>query len=139
MIRVTRSLTIPDSELRVSFSPSGGPGGQHANRSATRVTLEWNVATSEALGPRQKARVQRALASRLDASGVLRITSDARRSQLRNREDAEARLAALVQRALTPRKKRIPTQATAAARERRLAAKRRRAETKKLRADPSRD
>ncbi|HEV3472913.1 MAG TPA: alternative ribosome rescue aminoacyl-tRNA hydrolase ArfB [Actinomycetota bacterium] len=138
-LQVTRSLTIPDRELKVSFSPSGGPGGQHANRSSTRVTLEWNVAESSALGPRQKARLLRVLDHRLDSNGTLRVTSDARRSQLRNRVDAEERLARLVARALTPPKDRVATQPTVASRRKRVESKRRRGQIKRLRTRPTDD
>lgn len=138
-LQVTRSLTIPDRELKVSFSPSGGPGGQHANKASTRVTLEWNVAASDALGPRQRARLLRVLDHRLDANGTLRVTSDARRSQLRNRVDAEQRLARLVARALTPPKDRIATQPTISSRRKRVESKRRRGQIKRMRSRPEDD
>lgn len=138
-LQVTRSLTIPDRELKVSFSPSGGPGGQHANKASTRVTLEWNVADSDVLGPRQRARLLRVLGHRLDADGTLRVTSDARRSQLRNRVDAEQRLARLVARALTPPKDRIATQPTSASQRKRIESKRRRGQIKRLRSRPDDD
>lgn len=138
-LQVTRSVTIPDRELKVSFSPSGGPGGQHANRSSTRVTLEWNVAGSGVLGPRQRARLLRVLGHRLDGDGTLRVTSDARRSQLRNRADAEQRLARLVARALTPPKDRIATQPTFTSQRKRVESKRRRGQIKRLRSRPEDD
>ncbi|MDQ3963994.1 MAG: aminoacyl-tRNA hydrolase [Actinomycetota bacterium] len=138
-LQVTRSLTIPDRELKVSFSPSGGPGGQHANRSSTRVTLEWNVASSSALGPRQRARLLRVLGHRLGADGTLRVVSDARRSQLRNRADAEQRMALLVARALTPPKDRIATQPTVTSQRKRVESKRRRGQIKRLRTRPEDD
>ena len=130
---VNRSLTIPADELQLSFTTSGGPGGQHANRSSTRVVVAWNVATSQALGPRQRARIRQRLKNRIDSAGTLRVASDAHRSQLRNREEARERLAALVAEALRPERKRIRTEPTLAARERRLREKRRRSETKRLR------
>ncbi len=138
-LQVTRSLTIPDRELKVSFSPSGGPGGQHANRSSTRVTLEWNVASSGALGPRQRARLLRVLGHRLDTDGTLRVVSDSRRSQLRNRVEAEQRMALLIARALTPPKDRISTQPTATSQRKRVESKRRRGQIKRLRTRPEDD
>jgi ribosome-associated protein len=129
-IRVNRSLVIPNDELEISFSPSGGPGGQHANKAATRVELVWNVESSRVLGPRQRQRILRKLASRIDGSGSLHVQSDRRRSQLRNREDAEARLAGLVAGALRPVKRRIATRPSAAANEARLAGKKRRSQKK---------
>ncbi len=132
-VKVGRALTIPSSEIQLTFSPSGGPGGQHANKVATRVELTWNVDASAVLGPRQRARLKRKLARRIDAGGTLRLASDRFRSQLRNREDALQRLAFLVAEALKPEKKRVPTAPTAAARERRLREKKRRSETKRAR------
>lgn len=136
-VRVSRSVTIPASELSFRFTPSGGPGGQHANRSATRVELAWNVEGTSALGPRQKARVRLALGRRIDAEGNLRLVSDARRSQARNRAEVVERLARLVAGALEVPKRRRPTKPSAGARERRMRAKRRRGEVKRLRRAPS--
>jgi ribosome-associated protein len=132
-VRVNRHLTIPESELELRFSPSGGPGGQHANRSSTRAEVSWNVEESSSLGPRQRQRLREKLRHRIDSSGVLRVASDAHRSQLRNREDATARLARLVAEALKPRVRRIPTAPSQAAKERRLEAKRRQSRKKKER------
>jgi len=132
-VRVNRSLTIPDDELTLTFVPSGGPGGQHANKSATRAELTWNVNTSRVLGPQQRARLANRLANRFDSTGTLRLTSDRYRSQLRNRFDAEERLARLVADALRPEKPRIGTKPTRASTERRLEQKRRRSATKRAR------
>jgi ribosome-associated protein len=132
-IRVNRSLVIPDDELELAFSASGGPGGQHANRSATRVELIWNVESSRVLGPRQRERILRELAGRIDSSGSLRVQSGRRRSQLRNREDAEARLADIVADALRPPKRRIPTKRSTSANEARLAGKKHRSQKKAAR------
>ncbi len=129
-VRVNRSVTIPLDEIRFSFSTSGGPGGQHANRSATRVTLVWDVEESSALGPRQRQRVKEALRSRIDSAGRLRLTSDRYRSQMRNRQDALDRLAGLVADALRPRLTRRATTPTRAAKERRLREKRHRGQIK---------
>ncbi|MFN2490761.1 MAG: alternative ribosome rescue aminoacyl-tRNA hydrolase ArfB [Actinomycetota bacterium] len=138
-VRVNRTLTIPDDEIHVRFSPSGGPGGQHANKAATRVDLTWNVASSRALGPRQRLRVMHHLRRRLDASGTLRLTSATHRSQLRNREEVERRLATLVADALRPVKRRTATEPTHASRERRMHAKKRRADVKRMRRAPEVD
>lgn len=134
-IRVNRSLVIPNDELTLTFEPSGGPGGQHANKAATRAVLVWDVAGSHALGPRQRERVESRLSSRL-RGGVLRLSSDRYRSQLRNREEVERRLAELVADALRPEKRRVATKPTRAAQEKRLESKRRRAETKRARRSP---
>jgi ribosome-associated protein len=132
-IRVNRALVIPDDELRVTFSTSGGPGGQHANKAATRVEIVWNVDRSRVLGPRQRDRIQRNLASRIDSSGALRVHSDRRRSQLRNREDAEERLGQLIARALRPKKARLTTKPSASANQARLDRKRRLSQKKAAR------
>ena len=132
-IKVGRSLTIPDDEIRFSFSPSSGPGGQHANKVATRVTLEWNVDASRALGPRQRARIKAALRNRIDSAGVLRLSSDRYRSQIRNRDDVVERFRRLIEDALRPRKALVPTKPTKRSVERRLQQKRRRSEVKKAR------
>jgi ribosome-associated protein len=132
-LRINRSVTIPAEELDWRFTASGGPGGQHANRSATRAEVTWNVRTSRALGPRQRERLIFRLGSRLNADGTLRVVSDRRRSQLRNREAALTRLAEIVRGALEPEARRIQTQPTEASRRRRLEAKRRRAGLKRLR------
>lgn len=138
-MRVSRGLTIPNDELHFTFLPSGGPGGQHANRSSTKVVLEWNVAGSRALGPRQKQRVQAALRSRIDSAGILRLSSDRQRSQLRNREDVTRRLAEMVGRALLPVKHRTATKPTTSSRNRRMDEKRQRGQIKKARRRPRAD
>ena len=135
-VRINRSVTIPGDEVELTFSPSGGPGGQHANKASTRAELAWNVATSRALGPRQRERIRGALRTRIDSSGTLRLTSDTYRSQLRNREDVIERLQREVAAALKPIKKRRPTAPTRASKERRLEQKKRRSETKRLRRGP---
>lgn len=135
-LRINRSLVIPGDELKLSFSTSGGPGGQHANKASTRVEVTWNVASSRALGPRQREKILSALRTRIDSTGTLRLTSDRYRSQLRNREDALNRLAQLVAEALRPARTRRATAPTESSKQRRLAEKKRRAETKRRRRPP---
>ena len=134
-LRVDRSLTIPGSELRERFTTSGGPGGQHANRSSTRVELEWNVDDSSQLTERQRSRIKRGLRARINSSGTLRLASDRHRSQWRNRADVRDRLTKLVAQALQPPRPRVATRSTPGANERRLRAKKRRGEIKRLRQD----
>lgn len=138
-VRVSRSVVIPLSELDIRFSPSGGAGGQHANRSSTRVELVWNAEESSVLGPLQKARVLERLGHRLDNAGNLRLVSDERRSQLMNRQAALERLAALVSDALIPPKPRKETKPSRSAKEKRIQSKRRRSEIKKGRQKPDYD
>ena len=123
-LRVSPSLTIPLAELRLRFGPSGGPGGQHANKAATRVEVRFDVAGSPSLGPRQRARLLERLGP------VVVVAADGERSQARNRQDAQERLAARLRAALAVRPPRRPTRPSVAARERRLADKRRQAERK---------
>jgi ribosome-associated protein len=129
-IRVTRTVTLPVSEIELRFSRSSGPGGQHAQKTETRVEAIFDVDASSALGPAQKARVLR------KAGPVLRAVAQDERSQSRNRELAVERLVEALREALRVPRRRRPTKPTAAARERRLQQKRRRGETKKLRRRP---
>lgn len=135
---VDHRLTIPGVELHESFSTSGGPGGQHANRSATRVTLAWAV-TSSAIDPAVRFRLVKALDARLE-SGELRVTVDESRSQWRNRQLARQRMVQVVREALKPpARKRVATRPSRARRQARLDEKRRRSETKRLRGRPAGD
>jgi ribosome-associated protein len=132
-LRVTRSILIPERELRWRFSHASGPGGQSVNTADSRVELRFDVAASSALGPVQRRRALEGLAGRL-VDGVLSVTAQEERSQLRNREIARERLASLLAQAVAPPPpRRRPTRPSRAAVERRLADKRRRAETKRLR------
>ena len=129
-IRVTRTVAIPLAEIRLRTSRSSGPGGQHAQKSETRVEAVFDVLASSALGERQKARVV------ARAGPVLRAVAQDERSQARNRELAVERLVAALREALRVERARVPTKPSAAARERRLAEKRRRGETKQQRRPP---
>ena len=114
---------IPESELVVRASRSSGAGGQHVNKTSSRIEISWNIRDSKALSEEQRAILSERLASRLSTDGSIRVVSSETRSQLRNRERAEARLAEIVRRALTPRKKRKPTRRPRSADEARLASK----------------
>ena len=132
-IKINRSLVIPGAELELRFSPSGGPGGQHANKAATRAELTWNLTESQVLGPRQRQRLHAALRHRIDSSGNLRLTSDRNRSQMQNRNDVIQRFATLVRDALRPAKPRVKTKPSRASKEKRLQQKKKRSETKQNR------
>jgi len=133
---VTSSVTIPASELSWRFTTSGGPGGQHANRAATRAILRFEVATSGAFEEQERDRVLQALADQF-AGGVVTIAVDESRSQWRNRQIARRRLVDLLRAALRPESPaRRPTRPTAGSRRRRVDAKRRRSAKKKLRRPP---
>jgi ribosome-associated protein len=132
-LRVSRSIVIPEGELRWRFSRSSGPGGQSVNTADSRVELTFDVTTTTALGPVQRARALERLAGRL-VDGALTITASEERSQLRNREAARDRLRSILAEAVAPPPPaRRPTRPTRAAVERRLQDKRRRAQTKRLR------
>ncbi len=122
-LQVKERITIPGWELWFTASRSGGPGGQHANKTNSRVTLHWRVESTTALTAAQRARVMARLATRIDDEGVLQISAEDERSQHRNRELARERLAALVRDALHVATRRRPTQPTRGSRERRLQAK----------------
>src|SRR3982750_503030 len=106
LLAVNESVSIPRSELDVRVSRSSGAGGQHVNKTSSRVEIFWNILTSPALTEEQRSRLQSKLASRLTGEGSIRVVASDMRSQLRNRELAEERLADIVRRALiVPRKR----------------------------------
>ena len=138
-VRINQRLVIPASELQFRATRSGGPGGQHANTSATRVELTWNPRTSPSLSDRRRDLILSRLANRIDADGTLRLVSDTHRSQHQNRKDVVERFADLLADALRPRKTRRKTRPTRASKERRIKAKKQRGEKKKLRGRVRRD
>src|SRR5918996_3946613 len=119
-LRVSRSVVVPEKELRWRFSRSSGPGGQSVNTADSRVQLSLDLMTTTALGPVQRARALERLADRL-ADGVLTITAQEERSQLRNREAAEERMRHVRAEAIAPPPRaRRPTRPTRRAVERRI-------------------
>lgn len=135
-VRLRDGTEIPEDELSESFARSGGPGGQHVNTSSTKAELRFDVDASAALSDEQKQRVRDRLAARLTDDGVLILTASEHRSQTRNREAVRARLAHLLDEALTPRRRRLPTRKPRRANERRLEEKKRRGERKRWRRPP---
>lgn len=133
LLTINGHLAIPLSELRFRYARSGGPGGQHVQRTETKVELLFDVARSPSLSEEQRQILLARLASRIDSEGVLHLTSQAGRSQAENRAEVIGRFQRLVAAALQPRKLRRPTKPSAAARERRLAHKRRRSQIKHMR------
>lgn len=132
MLQVTRSCVIPLSELEWRFTASGGPGGQHANRSNTRVEVRFDVAASPSLLEVHRQR----MLERLGPS--VRVVADDERSQLRNRELALGRLRARLAEALRVERTRRPTAPTRGSQQRRLESKRRRGDVKRTRRPPER-
>ena len=129
----------PEDELQERFILSGGPGGQHANRSETGVQLRFDVPASSVLPDSVKKRLLALAGTRADSDGVITIEAKTHRSQHRNREEARDRLAELIRRAYEKPKKRIRTKPTRAAKKRRLKQKRHRGNIKQRRGKPSLD
>jgi ribosome-associated protein len=130
-IRVTRSVSIPVSEIELRFSRSSGPGGQHAQTTDSRVEALFDVEASTGLSDVQKRRVV------ARAGTVIRAVAQDERSQWRNRELATERLVDALREALRVERRRVPTAPPRAAEERRIEAKRRRAAKKRLRRRPA--
>lgn len=139
LLPINDSLSIPRSELDVRVSRSSGAGGQHVNKTSSRVEIFWNIRASRALADDQRNRLLARLASRLTTEGSIRVVASDLRSQSRNRELAEERLAELVRRALVIPKKRRPTRPTKASKEARLEGKKRQSHKKRQRQDKSFD
>ena len=131
VLRVSRSCAIGTDELEWRFTASGGPGGQHANTSNTKVELRFDVANSPSLGPRQRARLLERLGP------VVRVTASERRSQHQNRELALERLQARLAAALHVDPKRYSTKPSRAAKKRRVDEKRHHGDIKRNRRRPS--
>ena len=138
-LRVRRGLVIPAGELHASASRSGGPGGQHVNKSNTRVTLRWNIETSEALWDRQRALLRSRLDHRLTQGGELILHAGRARSRARNLERARERLMEIVSDGLATARTRIATKASAGARKRQTQQKKRRSAVKSQRRRPGFD
>ncbi|HYN57524.1 MAG TPA: alternative ribosome rescue aminoacyl-tRNA hydrolase ArfB [Motilibacterales bacterium] len=138
-LRVRSTVVIPESELLWRFSRSSGPGGQGVNTTDSRVELLFDVAGSPSLVPSLRARALARLAGRL-TDGVLSVTASEHRSQLRNREEAERRMTAILAEAIAPPPRaRRPTRPTRGSVDRRIAGKRRRSEVKRLRRPDDRE
>ena len=139
LLQINDALSIPRSELDVRVSRASGAGGQHVNKTSSRVEIFWNVRLSRALTEAQRGRLLKRLASRLSTEGSVRVVASDMRSQSRNRDLAEERLADLVRRALVIPKKRRATRPTKASKEARLEEKKRRSHTKRQRGNKSFD
>ena len=133
MLTISRTLSLPESELIERFLRADGPGGQHVNRTESAVELRFDVAGSPSLPDEVRARLLARRDRRLTAEGVLVIQGRRFRDQGRNRDDVRERLAELVRGALLPPKKRVATKPTRASKERRLAGKQQRGRIKQTR------
>jgi len=131
MIEISRSLRIPDSELRLEYSRSTGPGGQNVNKLETRVTILFDVEGSPSLSETQRDRIHATLRTRITKKGILRVTSQRHRTQAANRNAAMERFIDLLRDAIKPVRKRKPTKPTRASNQRRLDSKKKRGESKR--------
>ncbi len=139
MLLVTPSIVIEESELEERFVRASGPGGQNVNKVATAVELRFDAARSPGLTEEMRGRLRALAGSRMTDAGVLAIDARRYRTQAQNREDARARLVALLRQAAARPKKRRKTRPTAASKDRRLTSKKRRSETKRGRGRVSGD
>jgi ribosome-associated protein len=139
LLQVNEALSIPRNELDVRVSRASGAGGQHVNKTSSRVEIFWNIRGSRALSEEQRSRLTEKLASKLTTEGSIRVVASDMRSQSRNRDLAEERLADLVRRALIIPRKRRATKPTRAAKEARLESKKRHSTKKRDRRTTSLD
>lgn len=130
-IFINETVTIPAAELTFLASRSSGPGGQHVNKTDSRIQVRWNLESSSVLSIYQKNILRRALRARLTESGDILLASDMHRSQRRNREEVCQRLAAMIRENIVPPKPRKKTRPTRASKERRLDEKKKRSRLKK--------
>ena len=134
---INERVTIPEWELEFSVSRGSGPGGQHANKTSSRVSLRWHLERSSVLTKAQKSRIRQYLGHRLDANGYLSMHADSERSQYKNKQEVRLRLVETLRRGLMIKKGRRDTRPTRASKERRLEGKKQKGQQKKLRRKPS--
>jgi ribosome-associated protein len=136
-IIIDENLSIPDSEVRLTAARCGGPGGQHVNKVSSRVILEFDVMRTSALNPEQKQKIVEHVGHRLNKQGVLRLQAQRHRTQSANRADLLEKFIHLLQQALRPVKRRVPTRVPHRVREKRLESKKLRTHIKQIRQNPT--
>lgn len=132
-VPIQDSIVIPESELEITTSRAGGPGGQHVNKTDSRITIRWNASNTNALNQEQKSLVLQNLQARLTNEGDLIVHNSESRSQLQNKEIALANLAEIIRKALKVPKKRMATKVSRSAKEARLQSKSRHSSIKQAR------
>jgi len=130
---ITHLISIPFCELEITTSRSGGPGGQHVNKTDSRVTIRWNIQKTSALNEEQKTRVASKLQSQITSEGDFAVHCNVHRSQLQNKTEALKRLAKEIHKALAVAKKRMKTKIPRAAKQARVDSKKRHGLIKKMR------
>lgn len=135
-LQINEEVTIPGWELWFTASRSGGPGGQHANKASTRVTLHWMIDDSTAIDARDKKRLKQRLSSEISSEGVLAVDCAQTRSQHQNRKLARDQMAAKIRAGLKRQKRRVKTKPSRSAKRRRLESKRQRSQVKSMRKNP---
>jgi ribosome-associated protein len=130
---INNTITIPDNELEITTSRAGGPGGQHVNKTDTRITVRWNITTSQALNDIQKSYLLEKLHNKINSDGDLIVHNSESRSQLHNKKNALNKLAQEIRNALYVPKKRIATKIPKTLKEARLKTKSHRGSIKKMR------
>jgi ribosome-associated protein len=135
-IVINQDLSIPDTEVRFSAARSGGPGGQHVNKVNSRVVLEFDVLHTSVLNPFQKRKIAERVGHRMNQQGILRLQAQRHRTQSANRTDLLERFIDVLQDALRPVKRRVPTRVPRSVREKRLEEKKLRTQVKRVRQTP---
>ncbi|HEX4068779.1 MAG TPA: alternative ribosome rescue aminoacyl-tRNA hydrolase ArfB [Candidatus Babeliales bacterium] len=130
---IKNGITIPEHELEISTSRSGGAGGQHVNKTETRITVRWNATTTTALSDEQKNYLLEKLQSQLTSNGDIVVHNSESRSQQQNKKNALNNLTAIIRNALHKPKKRVATKISKALKEARLKSKAHRGKIKEMR------
>jgi ribosome-associated protein len=132
---IKNGIVIPAHELEISASRSGGPGGQHVNKTSTRITIRWNVKETTALDDEQKKRVLHKLASEITSDGSILVHNNESRSQQQNKKMALIQLTDKIRRAIAIPKKRVKTKIPKSIQEARLQSKKKQSMLKKMRSE----